>query len=60
MDNLIKRIYKIELKQDTSISEIYYDNLKRNKKFKIRRGGPLIKFMKKYVIVERPGIIPKY
>jgi len=60
-NRLIKRIYKIELKQDASISEIYYDNLKKYaKRMRSIRKGPLINFMERYIIVDRPGVIPKY
>lgn len=61
MNKIMKRIYLIELTQDTSISEIYYDNIKKHKRQRrVIRKGPLINFVEQYIIVERPGKIPKY
>ena len=60
MEKILKRIYNIELKQDTSVSEIYWDWWKSRKKYGGNRAGPLISFVEEKLQTPRPGKIHKY
>ena len=60
MEKILKRIYEIELRQDTSVSEIYWDWWKRKQRVLGNRKGPLIRFVEDKLQTPRPGKIHKY